>query len=172
MRARRCLSSSTLSFMATGWVLSGEGELLRSTTVQSEGSAGRTIRELLEDARKSMKVRGRDAMAGGGDELAHAGAAAAEVASEDGARTPGRDNTWRKKVKEAPLAKKKASTGEEEAGREAEMLRQLHERLVEPVEGALEGAREVLIIPHMELFEVRSCIPPSTLHLPHACVSA
>ena len=43
---------------------------------------------------------------------------------------------------------------EEEAAREAAMLRQLHQALIEPVEHVLEGAREVLIVPHKELFEV------------------
>ena len=152
------------------WVLSGEGELLLSTTQElkskrgededeDEGSTGRSIRKLLGDARRSMKVRGRDAMASGCNGLEHGGADAAQASLGESASMQGRADKCRecgRKFNECAceVAKTKVSAGEEVAC-EGEMLRELHQVLVEPVEGALEGAKEVLIVPHKELFEVR-----------------
>jgi hypothetical protein len=54
------------------WVLSGAGELLGSATVPSTGfggTTGRTVRDLLQEARGSMDVRGREAMASVSAEL-------------------------------------------------------------------------------------------------------
>ena len=115
---------------------------LRSTTVQSEGSegsTGRSIRELLEDARRSMKVRGRDAMASGGDELYDDGADIAEAPSEESAISytsmPSRDSTCRKMVKEDPVSRKEVRAAGEAAS-EAEICCGSYTRLVEHVEDA------------------------------------
>jgi hypothetical protein len=128
------------------WVLSGSGELLGSTTVASvayrRDAVGRIVvddghvrmqsdfgacrvgkaRLLLEEARATMKVRGRDAMMREG-EGRDPGNAVAEDACVEQVR--------------------------EQAG-----LAVLYQHLLAPVAAHLEGAAEVLIVPHKELSEV------------------
>jgi hypothetical protein len=116
------------------WVLSGSGELLGSTTVPTsglEGSAasseggGHTILALLREARDTMQVRGRDAMMREA-EGRDPGHAVAEDACVEQVR--------------------------EQAG-----LAVLYQHLLAPVAAhleGLEGAAEVLIVPHKELSEV------------------
>jgi CHAT domain-containing protein len=59
----------------------------------------------------------------------------------------------RKKVKETWEVIRKKQHAEEIAS-ETSLLKELYQALIAPVEGALEGAEEVLIVPHKELFEV------------------
>ena len=128
------------------WVLSGSGELLGSTTVPTsglEGSAasseggGHTILALIAEARDTMKVRGRDAMM-----------------REAEGRDPGHAVAEDARVERAKNARDQldAIIKREQAG-----LAVLYQHLLAPVAAhleGLEGAAEVLIVPHKELSEV------------------
>lgn len=138
------------------WVVAGAtGELLCSKVVASTGlggSGGRSIQEVLAEARSSMNVRGRDAMSGSAPDAAASSSSSSTVTesvehlgdllSTDGgaasaARGPRRDLSQVEVVK-----------------REVRLLQELYAALIEPVQGALEGAEELLILPHQELYEV------------------
>ena len=134
------------------WVLSGSGELLGSTTVPTsglEGSAasseggGHTILALIAEARDTMKVRGRDAMmreAEGRDPV-HAVAEDARSGKRGGGGRAERAKNARDQLD--------AIIKREQAG-----LAVLYQHLLAPVAAHLEGAAEVLIVPHKELSEV------------------
>ncbi len=130
------------SFLSDGkvgiWVLSGDtGELLCSKVVSSTwlaGSRGLSIQEALAEARKSMGVRGRDAMREAPDALCASTRQATDL------------------VDASLSTDEPASSGRSIA---TKMLRkELYQTLIAPVEAALEGAEELLIVPSMELFEV------------------
>jgi tetratricopeptide (TPR) repeat protein/CHAT domain-containing protein len=137
------------------WVVSGAtGELLCSKVVASTGlggSAGRSIQEVLAEARSSMNVRGRDAMSDSAPDavassssssgLAESSEPLEELLSTDGDAS-------------APRAPRRDLSQVEVAKREGKLLQELYAALIAPVEGALKGAEEVLIIPHQELYEV------------------
>jgi CHAT domain-containing protein/tetratricopeptide (TPR) repeat protein len=168
------------------WALSEAGELLGSATMpttayrrdamgrvvfadglarmnKSSGarfehlSSGGKIRSLLEEARGSMKVRGRDTLVSGSALVS--GARAEQL--PDAGDEPG-TALRAKKCKSCKLdfnqcvcqtTKTKETTVADEA-RERVLLRELYAALVAPVEEHLAGAEEVLIVPHKELFEV------------------
>jgi len=122
------------------WVLSGAGELLGSATVPSTGfggTTGRTVRDLLEEARDSMKVRGREAMASSDTAQADASDSTAHLPSQRG------------KVCRVCLSRQCTCAADE--ARERALLRELYAALLAPVEEHLPGAEEVLIVPHKEL---------------------
>ena len=141
------------------WVLSG-GDLLGSVTVPSTA-----LQQILAEARKSMNVRGRDAMA---PPRSHAKELLAAKAPNDKAAgvTPASCAVSRDAVIAAtsgtPNGADEASESHLRAPRkdlsstvlENARLRELYTRLIAPVEQLLEGAEELLIIPHRELFEV------------------
>ena len=103
-----------------------------------------------------MKVRGRDAMAG----------SSADPGSELKRLTPGVGGRDRIRTREqvsichlhlrlcACQTSKKKTTAAADEARERALLRELYAALLAPVEAALAGADEVLIVPHKELFEV------------------
>jgi CHAT domain-containing protein len=157
------------------WVLSGAGELLGSATVRTEAyrrdavgrvvfedglarmnkssgarfehkSSGGKIRSLLEEARGSMNVRGRDAMASSDTALARKADASDSDSTAD---LP----SQRGKVTCKVCCSKRCTCAADEA-RERALLRELYAALVAPVDEHLTGAEEVLIVPHKELFEV------------------
>ena len=117
------------------------------------------IRSLLEEARGSMKVRGRDAMAGSSADLkeecelklADAGSQEGETPSERGNKCTICHLHLR--LCACQTSKKKTTAADDEA-RERALLRELYAALLAPVEAALAGADELLIVPHKELFEV------------------
>ena len=141
------------------WVLSG-GDLLGSVTVPSTA-----LQQILAEARKSMNVRGRDAMApprshakellaakAPNDKAAGVTPASCAVSSDAvNAATSGTLNGADEASESHLRAPRKdlSSTVLENA-----RLRELYTRLIAPVEQLLEGAEELLIIPHRELFEV------------------
>jgi tetratricopeptide (TPR) repeat protein len=152
------------------WVVSGDtGELLCSKVVKWTGvgvSRGRSIQQVLKEARSSMNVRGRDAMSDSApDAVASSSpgvpdAESAELPEElqstdaDAAsaqRAPAKDDQGRKLE---TLAASQASKRAAEMAREVKLLQELYQALIAPVEGALEGAEELLIVPHDLLFEV------------------
>ena len=126
------------------WVLSGDGKLLTSATLPSVGlghDKGSTIKQLLADTRKSMKVRGRDARD------VHSAEPGDDSAAQVDADEP--------RANKCPSCRLRFAECEcQSAAREETLLRELHQVLIAPVEEALVGAEEILIIPHKELFEV------------------
>jgi len=161
------------------WALSGAGELLGSATMptnayrrdavgrvvfadglarmnKSSGarfehkSSGGKIRSLLEEARGSMKVRGREASVSGEhnqerkDQQSDDGIEQGEASSERGNKC---------KVCGLRFNQCGCQAADDEA-RERALLRELYAALVAPVDEHLTGAEEVLIVPHKELFEV------------------
>jgi len=129
------------------WVLSGAGELLGSATVPTTGlggTAGRSVGDLLQEVRGSMKVRGRDAMAGRDREDFETSDLRADL--------PDSGSSERGKV--CKVCQCKPCTCKADMAREDVLLRELYATLVAPVEAALDGADEVLIVPHVWLFEV------------------
>ena len=127
-------------------------------------NSGGKIRSLLEEARGSMNVRGRDAMAsdsakeGGGraeqQSLSDAGSEKGKHLSERGPRKILRTCEGCKLDCQecvCQMTKKKETPAADEA-RERALLRELYAALVAPVEEHLTGAEEVLIVPHKELF--------------------
>jgi len=161
------------------WVLSGAGELLGSATVPSTGfggTTGRTVRDLLQEARGSMDVRGREAMASVSAELnqerndqqSDDGIEQGEASSERGNKckvcglrfhlcvcqeTKEKTTTAADEVTCKVCLSKPCTCAADEA-REQALLRELYAALLAPVEEHLTGAEEVLIVPHKELFEV------------------
>jgi CHAT domain-containing protein/tetratricopeptide (TPR) repeat protein len=137
------------------WVLSGAGELLGSATVPSTGfggTTGRTVRDLLQEARGSMKVRGRETMASVSAELNQERKdQQSDDGMEQGEASSERGNTC--KVCGLKFNQCGCQAADDEA-RERALLRELYAALVAPVEEHLTGAEEVLIVPHKELFEV------------------
>jgi CHAT domain-containing protein len=117
------------------------------------------IRSLLEEARGSMKVRGRDAMAGSSADLKEeCELKLADAGSQEGETPPERGNKCtichlHLRLCACQTSKKKTTAADDEA-RERALLRELYAALLAPVEAALAGADELLIVPHMELFEV------------------
>ena len=111
------------------WVVSGEGKLLGRETVPIRTAV---IRSLVEKARGSMKVRGRDAMA--------------EADASD-FRASHRGEVCR-------ICLSKPCTCAADEAREGELLRELYAVLVAPVREHLTGVEEVLIVPDKELWEV------------------
>jgi hypothetical protein len=144
------------------WVLSGAGELLGSATVPSTGFGGTTLRDLLQEARGSMKVRGCDAMASVSAELnqerkdqqSDVGIKQGQASSERGNKCKGCGLKFNLKFNQCGCqeTKEKATIAVDEV-RERALLRELYAALVVPVEEHLTGAEEVLIVPH-QLFEV------------------
>jgi CHAT domain-containing protein len=144
------------------WVVSGAtGELLCSKVVASTGlggKKGRSIQELLVEARSSMNVRGRDAMSSVDDSAPDA------VGSGVGSSVINRAHS----IAEGPLHELLSTDGDASAPRaprrdlsqvevnkrEGKLLQELYAALIAPVEGSLKGAEEVLIVPHQELYEV------------------
>jgi len=124
---------------------------------------GGKLGRLLEDARSSLKVFGRDALAGG-PASGECEALPSDAASDQDGEAPS-ERGERKKLKMCSgcmldlkqcvcqKIKEKATAAADEA-RERALLRELYAALVAPVEAALDGAEEVLIVPHKELFEV------------------
>jgi len=123
-------------FHATGQYHTEGHEFNRCTT-------GRTVRDLLQEARGSMKVRGREAMASSDAELVRGA-----DASDSTAYLP----SQRGKVCRVCLSRPCTCAADE--ARERALLRELYAALLAPVEEHLTGAEEVLIVPHKELFEV------------------
>jgi CHAT domain-containing protein len=102
------------------------------------------IQVRLQEARGSMKVRGREIMASSDVELAREA-----DASDSTADLP----SQRGKVTCRVCVSKPCTCAADEV-RERMLLRELYAALVAPVEEHLTGAEEVLIVPHKELFEV------------------
>jgi CHAT domain-containing protein len=111
-----------------------------------------------------MKVRGREAMAGSPAEASgqstpptsDAGDGEDEAQSERGQRKLLKTCQGCKldfKQCECQQIKERSAAAADEA-RERALLHELYAALVAPVEAALAGADELLIVPHMELFEV------------------
>ncbi len=155
------------------WVVSGAtGELLCSKVVASTGlggSRGRSIQEILTEARTSMNVRGRDGMNDSAPDAVACSspsvpdAESAELPEElqstdaDAAsaqRAPAKDDQGRKLETKSLVASQASRKRAAEIDREVKLLQELYAALIAPVEAALEGAEEVLIVPHKELFEV------------------
>jgi len=114
------------------WVLSGTGDLLCSTTVVLAGlgeTKNRTIEQLLAEARTSMNVRGRDALV------------CSAITRNDltGSDT---DQTSASSHAEADVASGTA------------LLQEIYRVLLQPIEAFLVGFKELLIVPHQELFKV------------------
>ena len=172
------------------WVLSGAGELLGSATVPtaahraaSNSAGGKPthamrfgghklgIQVRLQEARDSMKVRGRHAMASGGRaeqrSLSDAGSEEGKNSSECGQRKilkscqgckleQGEAYSERgNKCKVCGLKFDQCRCQEtDDETRERVLLRELYAALVAPVEEHITGAEEELIVPHKERFEV------------------
>jgi len=102
------------------------------------------IQYLLEEARGSMKVRGRDAMVGGDTK----GLETSDV------RADLRDSGSSERGKWCTVCQHMPCSCKADMAREDMLLRELYAALLAPVEAALTGAEEVLIVPHKELFEV------------------
>jgi len=189
------LSSKELAI----WVLSGSGELLVSTTVSTvayqRDAVGRIISPdglvrmhsqdralkfgdkvqfLLKEARRSMDVRGRNAMNGisanDNGEMSEAVAEEDKILSEgknaddngDGESEASSERGNKCKVCGLRFNQcgcqekqsKRSKANEKAKANERALLRELYAVLVAPVEDHLTGADEVLIVPHRELFEV------------------
>jgi CHAT domain-containing protein/tetratricopeptide (TPR) repeat protein len=155
------------------WVVSGAtGELLCSRVVASTGlgdSRGRSIQELLTEARSSMNVRGRDATSDSAPDTvvssspgvpdAESTELPEELQSTDAdaasaQRAPAKDDQGRKLETKTLIVSQASRKRAAEMAREVKLLQELHAALIAPVEGALDGAEELLILPHKELFEV------------------
>ncbi len=111
------------------WVVSGAGELLGRETVAIHTAL---IRSLVEEARGSMKVRGRDAMA----------------------EADACDSRASQLGKVCRICLSKPCTCAADEGRQGELLRKLYAVLVALVKEHLTGIEEVLIVPDKELWEV------------------
>ena len=146
----------------------GKADVEGATTAVLDGSneaGGRSIKQILAEARRIMHVRGRDAMAPPSSPTEEPSVAnapddkAAETTSPS--RAPSGDAVVTA-TSGAPKDADEASAPQVRAPRkdlsdtalEDARLRELYQRLIEPVEQHLEGAEELLIIPHKELFEV------------------
>jgi len=135
------------------WVLSGDGELLSSCKVPSTGLGeikGRTIEQLLAEARTSMKVRGRDAMVSSAttrDDLSDSNTDQGTAAS---VRKP-RCRVCNCAVCECAHMQEHA---EADLASQTELLQEMYRVLLKPIEASLVGASELLIVPHQELFNV------------------
>jgi len=124
------------------WVLSGAGELLTSVTVSTSLSSGggdeRTLWKLLDEARKSLKAKGRDA------------SSPVEFAVVTASSERCKMCQWCCCKLSQCVCVHKGNSQQ----RETALLRELYKVLMQPVEQHLVGAEELLIVPHRELFEV------------------
>ena len=132
----RVLEFSFLGETLVIWVVSC-GELLCCAQVSSHG-LGEEEGALLSRVRKGMKVLGRDAMA----------SSSVETTGQDSASHP----VSSARAKRKDLGKDELAR--EELAEEENLLRELYQALIAPVETHLDEATELLIVPHHALFEV------------------
>ena len=79
----------------------------------------------------------------------------AELAREaDGTTAPPDSESAQRGKVTCKVCQSRQCTCAADEARERALLRELHAALLAPVEAALDGAEEVLIVPHKELFEV------------------
>ena len=133
------------------WVMDGEGELVCSVVVPSAGlghAGGLTMQKLLQEARDSMKVRGRHAQASSEVEWRES-----TRPSQLEAETTS-SNRGKASCSKCKLRMDKCKCEEISINWERTRLRELYQVLLESVEKDLANAEELLIIPHRDLFEV------------------
>ena len=154
MKEMACAEGSTtriveFSFLnentLVAWVLSGTGELLFVATLGE--SKRRTIQQLLAEARFSMNVRGRD------DIISSAKTRTTDLpdlSTEQEAVLSVTTPTW-----VAPIGQVKENAGANLApASETALLQEIYLMLLQPIKEFLVGAKELLIVPHKELFQV------------------
>ena len=155
------------SFLLNGklaiWVLSGNGGLMGCVTVPSTGLGGkRTIHQLLVEAREGMNVQGRDVLKNRRERQNKPSAAMSVDVSASRDQRGNKCKVCGFRLDKCTCAgfgacdkeKERVKKDKELLEKEKELLRELYTVLIAPVEELLIDAKDLLILPHKELFEV------------------